>query len=93
MISEPKASAPEPEPEEEEPTDYPRPPPPGTGEPHQHNQHEEEQPKREKKQHDFKPQESMQKKAEFNRPSKDIPAAKANTAGSRISQPQSKFGV
>ena len=89
MNSEPKATS---SPDEDEPADYPRPPPPGTGESHQHNQHEEEQPKHEKKKQDYKPQESMQKKAEFNRPSKDIPNANAS-AGSRISQPQSKFSV
>ena len=71
-------------------TDYPRPPPPGTGEPHQHNQHEEEQPRREKKAHpEYKPQQELYRKVEQNRPKKDIPITKG-TAGSRISQPQSK---
>ena len=89
--SEPKVPS---ESDEDEPADYPRPAPPGTGEPHQHNQHDEEQPKRDKKQlleHERRIQEELQRKAELNRPSKDIPKTKpAAGAAGRISQPQSK---
>ncbi|KAJ3552637.1 hypothetical protein NM688_g4047 [Phlebia brevispora] len=85
--------------EEAEPADYPRPAAPGTAEPHQHNQHEEEQPKKEKKQgqgaveHERRLKEDLYRKAEQNRPKKDIPVTKASVAGTRISQPASKIGV
>ncbi len=79
--------------------DYPRPAAPGTAEPHQHTQREEEQPRNDKKQgqgafeHDHRLKEDLYRKAEQNRPSKDIPVTKAATAGSRISQPQNKVGI
>lgn len=77
--------------------DYPRPAPPGEQQPHEHHQHEEEQPRKDKRnglpEHERRVQEAVQKKAELNRPSKDMGAAN-KTAGIRISQPAGKgFGV
>ncbi|PCH34335.1 hypothetical protein WOLCODRAFT_63820 [Wolfiporia cocos MD-104 SS10] len=77
-----------------EPVDYPRPAPPGEQSPHEN--HEEEVPKKEKKkgnggeEHERRLQESLHRKAEQNRPSKDGHTAKnwnAIGGGGRIGQP------
>lgn len=91
------APAPVDDDEESAKPDYPRPAPPGEQQPHEHHQHEEEQPRKDKRnglpEHERRVQEAVQKKAELNRPSKDMGAAN-KTGGIRISQPAGKgFGV
>ncbi|PSR71102.1 hypothetical protein PHLCEN_2v13071 [Hermanssonia centrifuga] len=77
------------------PIDYPRPAAPGE----QPQHHEEEHPRRERQQglggpeHERRLQEDMLRKAELNRPRKDL-NANARGSGARISQPAAKaFGV
>ncbi|KZT02028.1 uncharacterized protein LAESUDRAFT_738894 [Laetiporus sulphureus 93-53] len=88
---EPQFTAPQPE----EPTDYPRPAAPGEQAPH-HEQHEEEVPRKEKRkgsggdEHERRLQESLYRKAELNRPRKDMHTGKNRNnigGGGRISQP------
>jgi len=102
----PKPPAPEPAkaptpPAEQERPDYPRPAPPGEQPQHDpahvHDDHEEI-PKKDKKQghgaleHERRLQESALKKAEQNRPSKNMGAGARNNVGGggRISQPAGK---
>ena len=72
------------------PTDYPRPAAPGEQPQHEHHQHEEEQPRREKKhglsETERRTQELLHKKADQNRPSKEMGTAN-KTGGMRIAQP------
>ncbi|KAH9830459.1 uncharacterized protein C8Q71DRAFT_886281 [Rhodofomes roseus] len=84
-----------PSPSGEEPADYPRPAPPGEDGPHNH-EHHDEVPKKEKKRggggddHERRLQESLYRKAEQNRPRRDLHGAKnlnAVGAGGRIAQP------
>ncbi|OBZ68592.1 hypothetical protein A0H81_11551 [Grifola frondosa] len=86
-----RSEAKPPSPTVDEPTDYPRPAPPGEQPPH----HEEEIPKKKKQghggeEHERRLQESLYRKAEQNRPSKDFYAGSKTTGGARISQPAGK---
>ena len=75
------------------PTDYPRPAAPGEQPQHEHHQHEEEQPRREKK-HGMpdsgrRTQEILHKRADQNRPSKEM-SSTSKAGGMRIAQPAGK---
>ncbi|CDO76491.1 hypothetical protein BN946_scf184615.g17 [Trametes cinnabarina] len=77
------------------PTDYPRPAPPGE---QQVQKDEEEVPKRKQgnggDEHERRIQESLYRKAEANRPTKDFKSGgKAIGAGGRISQPSKSLSV
>lgn len=81
----------------ETPVDYPRPAPPGEQPPPHHQ--DDEVPKRKQgtgaDEHERRLQENLHRKAEQNRPKKELQAnAKPAGAGGRISQPAGKgFGV
>ncbi|KAH9926429.1 uncharacterized protein B0H18DRAFT_1006054 [Fomitopsis serialis] len=84
-----------PSPSGEEPADYPRPAAPGEEAPHDHDGHDEV-PKKEKKrgsggdEHERRLQESLSRKAEQNRPRRDLHGARNLNAvggGGRIAQP------
>lgn len=79
--------------EDDTPADYPRPAAPGQQPPHEeHHRHDDEQPKRDQKnvEHERKVQETLHKKAEQNRPSKEA-FAKAPVA--RVIQPARQLNL
>lgn len=87
-----------PSPKGEDPADYPRPAAPGDDAPHNHEPHDDV-PKKEKKrgsggdEHERRLQESLYRKAEQNRPRKNLHGAKnlnAIGAGGRIAQPMGR---
>ncbi|KAI0370031.1 hypothetical protein BV20DRAFT_1121563 [Pilatotrama ljubarskyi] len=81
-----------PSPDPDTPTDYPRPAPPGE---QQQRKEEEEVPRRRQgsggDEHERRMQESLYRKAEHNRPTKEFKGGpKMTGAGGRISQPAGK---
>ncbi|KAI9066539.1 hypothetical protein FKP32DRAFT_1565627 [Trametes sanguinea] len=89
--AEPQRASPGPE----TPTDYPRPAPPGEQQAHKE---EEEVPKRKQgnggDEHERRIQESLYRKAEANRPTRDFKAGgKPVGAGGRISQPSKSLSM
>ncbi|EPS99446.1 hypothetical protein FOMPIDRAFT_1060845 [Fomitopsis schrenkii] len=94
----PHAGDKSPSPKGEDPADYPRPAAPGDDAPHNHEPHDDV-PKKEKKrgsggdEHERRLQESLYRKAEQNRPRKNLHGAKnlnAIGAGGRIAQPMGR---
>ncbi|KAK7695224.1 hypothetical protein QCA50_002414 [Cerrena zonata] len=91
--------SPTPPSQEQEPTDYPRPVAPGDQQVHDpqhpHDDHEEV-PKKDKKRghgaldHERRLQESLHRKAEQNRPTRDLANAKNDRGGKIIGQPAGK---
>ncbi|EMD32585.1 hypothetical protein CERSUDRAFT_87901 [Gelatoporia subvermispora B] len=86
------AEAKPPSPDADTPTDYPRPAPPG-----EQHEHEEEPPRKEKRrgnggdEHERRLQEDLYRKAEQNRPRRDVHGRRNSVGGGgRISQPAGK---
>ncbi|KAI0348314.1 hypothetical protein BDW22DRAFT_1424501 [Trametopsis cervina] len=76
---------------DDSPTDYPRPAPP-TQQPNEEHHHQEEQPRHDRKHdpdHERKIQETLRKRAEQNRPSKDQGSA-SKTPIARVNQPNGR---
>ena len=82
--------------EEDTPADYPRPAAPGQQHQEEHHRHEDEQPRKDHKhgqggpEHERRIQESLHKKAEQNRPSKE-PFSKVPVT--RVMQPNRQLSV
>lgn len=88
-----------PSPTPNEPTDYPRPAPPGEQQAHDpqhvHDDHEEVPKKDRKKghggaEHERRLQENIMKRAELNRPTKEMGGNAAGKGSMRIAQPAGK---
>ncbi|KAI0354757.1 hypothetical protein OH77DRAFT_1425874 [Trametes cingulata] len=87
------AEARRPSPDPDTPTDYPRPAPPGEQQ-QQQRREEEDVPKRKQgsggDEHERRMQESLYRKAEHNRPTKEKSGPRMSGAGAKINQPAGK---